>query len=71
MNFFEFVELIKGVVFSPYVIAVTIIVIIYLNLVFYVANYRKSNFVSRKTEHKTEIAAEPEQSYEEDENNEE
>lgn len=58
MNYPELISLIKNILISPYVIAVTAAVIAYLSLVFYVANYRRDGFTPNvKKERK--ISAKP------------
>ena len=46
MTFSQLFILIKNVVISPEVIIVTILLILYLNLVFYIVHYRKPRLPS-------------------------
>lgn len=51
MEFYELFLLIKEVIISPYVIAATFAVIMYLKLVFYVAGYSKKDFTPQSSRH--------------------
>ncbi|CEM63362.1 hypothetical protein DWQ65_09560 [Treponema phagedenis] len=50
-------QILKNVLFSPEVLFVTVIIILYLNLVFYVVYYRKTHSKINRRIHKMRMAA--------------
>lgn len=60
MTFLELLSLIKDVIIAPEVIIITVLLILYLNLIFYVVRYRKPTLPSLESRLQKNLKRPPE-----------